>query len=121
MTANRSFAGDADLDHANVAEVVDQWLARGVDGIVAYNDDIAATIIGAALRAGVAVPQQLKVVGHDDSPLASLFVPSLSSVRVDSAGLGRYLARLALSAATGSPPPAAGPDTDAVLILRETT
>ena len=44
----------------------------------------------------------------------------LSSVHVDTAGLGRYLAELALSA-TGSPAPLAGPETDAHLVMRETT
>ena len=88
---------------------------------MAYNDDIAALVTGAALRAGIHVPDTLAIIGHDDTPLAKLFVPSLSSVRIDSAGLGRYMAQLALSAATGSTPPAAGPESEAVLMTRETT
>ena len=68
-----------------------------------------------------ACPTSSRSIGHDDTPLAPLFVPALSSVRIDTAGLGRYLAELALSAATGSPAPAAGPETDAVLVVRETT
>jgi DNA-binding LacI/PurR family transcriptional regulator len=93
----RSFFGDADL-----------------------SETIAAMVVGAALRAGVAVPRQLKVVGHDDSPLARLFVPSLSSVRVDTAGLGRFLTTRT-QRRYRTPPPAAGPETDAVLVVRETT
>ncbi|KQP01989.1 LacI family transcriptional regulator [Leifsonia sp. Leaf264] len=112
---------DQDIDEESVSRVLADWITAGVDGVIAYNDDVAALITGAALRAGVDVPAELAVIGHDDTPLARLFVPALSSVRIDSAGLGRYLAQLALSAALGSPPPAAGPETEAVLVARETT
>lgn len=114
-------AADDDVDEASAAVTVARWVADGVDGVVAYNDDIAALVAGAALRAETQIPRGLAVIGHDDTPLARLFVPALSSVRIDSAGLGRYLAELALSVATGSPPPAAGPETDATLVVRETT
>ncbi|VXB37555.1 LacI family transcriptional regulator [Microbacterium sp. 8M] len=117
----QGFAADADLDPTTAGNVVEAWLADGIDGIVAYNDDIAALAVGAVLRAGRTVPGNLAVVGHDDSPLASLFVPSLTSVRVDTAGLGRYVAELALSAATDAPRPEAGPETEARLIVREST
>ena len=115
------FTADVDVDPRNAAETVADWLAAGVDGVVAYNDDIAALVAGAAMRSGHAVPDDLAVVGHDDSPLASLFVPSLTSVRVDTAGLGRYVAELALSAATDSPEPEAGPETEAQLVVRESS
>lgn len=113
--------GVAEVRGASVADVLRDWMAAGVDGVVAYNDDIAALIVGAALREGIAVPGQLAVIGHDDSPLAELFVPSLSSVRVDTAGLGRFLAELALAAASGSQPPPAGPAARAAVVRRETT
>lgn len=117
----KSFAGDADVSAENVGQVLAAWVDGGVDGVVAYNDDVAALIAGAALRSGIRIPDTLAVIGHDDSPLASLFVPSLSSVRTDSAGLGRYLADLALSAITGSAAPAADPNLQAAVVHREST
>lgn len=117
----RSLVADADIDSESAAATVAEWVANGVDGVVAYNDDIAALVAGAALRAGVAVPHRLAVVGHDDTPLAALFVPALSSIRIDTAGIGRYLAELALSAASGSAPPQAGPETEARLVVRESS
>ncbi len=101
--------------------IVQGWREAGIDGVAAYNDDIAALVVGAALRQGVRVPDELKVIGHDDTPLAAMFVPAISSVRVDSAGLGRFLADLALSAATASAPPVAGPETRVAVTRRETT
>lgn len=111
----------AEVDERNVAAVVRTWVADGVDAVVAYNDDIAALVVGAALRQGIAVPADLAVVGHDDTPLARLMVPALSSIRVDSAGLGRYLAQLALSVTEGGPAPSAGPSAEAQLVVRETS
>ena len=119
--ADTAFVADAALTEQNALAIVAEWASIGVDGVVGYNDDIAALVLGAALRTGIRVPDQLAIVGHDDTPVARLLVPSLSSVRIDSAGLGRYLADLALSAATGSPPPSAGPETDAHLVVRETS
>ncbi|MGW9585926.1 LacI family DNA-binding transcriptional regulator [Microbacterium sp. NPDC055455] len=115
------FVDEAAITEQTAADELRGWMDRGVDGVVGYNDDIAGIILGAALRSGIAVPRQLAIVGHDDTPLARLLVPALSTVRVDNAGLGRFLAELALSAATGSAPPLAGPETDACLVVRETT
>ena len=115
------FVAEASVTETVAQSTVDLWHRNGIDGVVAYNDDIAALVLGAALRSGIDVPGALAVVGHDDTPLARLMVPSLSSVRIDTAGLGRYLAELALSAANDAPPPGAGPETDAILIHRETS
>lgn len=115
------FVDVAEVDERSAAGVVQRWVDTGIDGVVAYNDDIAAMVTGAAIRAGVSVPLSFAVVGHDDTPLARLLVPALSSVRIDTAGLGRYLAELALSAISRSAPPIAGPETEATLVRRETT
>lgn len=94
---------------------------RGTTGVVAYNDDIAAQVVGEAIRADIDVPNELAVVGHDDAPIARLMLPSLSTVRVDTAGLGRYLAALALHAAEGTPVPALDVVGGIELVSREST
>jgi DNA-binding LacI/PurR family transcriptional regulator len=68
----------------------------GCTGVVAYNDEVAAIVVGAALRAGIAVPGQLSVIGHDDSPIAAAFLPALTTVRLDLAALGRQIGSHAL-------------------------
>jgi DNA-binding LacI/PurR family transcriptional regulator len=108
-----------DVDERVASRVVSHWVAGGVDGVVAYNDEIAALVLGAAIRQGVAVPADLAIVGHDDSPLAALLVPSLTSVGIDTAGLGRFLADLVLAQLAGQPEPVAGPEGQARLMLRE--
>lgn len=120
-----AFAGSADPRIADLVRtrhaLAEQTLADHTGTGFAAEADIAALAAGAVLRSGHHVPDDLAVVGHDDSPLASLFVPGLTSVRVDTAGLGRYLAQLALSAATDAPKPEAGPETEAQLVVRESS
>ncbi len=55
---------------------------RNPIGVLAANDEIAYGVLRAAARAGAKVPQDVRVVGFDDSRLASLMQPRLSSVRV---------------------------------------
>ena len=115
------FVSAADVDTGSAATTVKNWLAQGVDGVVAYNDDTAALVLGAAVRGGVEIPGALAIIGHDDTPLASLIVPSLSSVRVDTAGLGRFLAELALRRVTADSTPVEGPSATIEVIRRESS
>ena len=58
------------------------------------NDEMAAGVYRAALRSGIQIPQQLSVVGYDDSPLASRLWPPLTSVRRDTRDTGRLAAAM---------------------------
>jgi DNA-binding LacI/PurR family transcriptional regulator len=112
-----SFSVTAD----DVASQVRGWVSDGVTGVVAYNDDIAALVVNGALRQGIQVPGDLRVIGHDDSPLASLFIPSLTTVHLDNEGLGQYFAQLALSAAAGEGVPHREHRPQIELVEREST
>lgn len=50
--------------------------------IFACNDEMAAGVYKAAHRMGIAIPQQLSVVGFDDSPIASRIWPPLTTIRM---------------------------------------
>ncbi|MEU4160872.1 LacI family DNA-binding transcriptional regulator [Actinoplanes sp. NPDC026670] len=115
--------GACTVDHRDGSAVaaVEAWHDAGVTGVVAYNDDVAAAVAGAALRAGLAIPGDISIVGHDDSPLAALFVPALTSVRMNSAGLGRFVAQQALHLAEGRPAPQAVADVRVNLVARESS
>jgi DNA-binding LacI/PurR family transcriptional regulator len=67
--------------------------------VFAFNDRCALGVMDVLIRAGVPVPQQVSVLGFDDSPLAGLAHIDLTTIRQDSAGLaraavGRLVARL---------------------------
>jgi LacI family transcriptional regulator len=49
--------------------------------IFASNDDMAAGALAAAHRRKLAVPEDLSIVGFDDTPLATTIWPSLTTVR----------------------------------------
>lgn len=102
-------------------EAVRDWHRSGVTGVVAHQDDIALALMTAALRSGLPVPDDLSVIGHDDSPFAELLFPSMSSVRLDYADLSRYFADLVLRLAEDRPLPEAAPDFQATVVPREST
>lgn len=57
--------------------------------IFAANDRLAFACMRAARDAGVAMPEQLSVVGFDDIPAAPLVMPPLTTVRQPLAQIGR--------------------------------
>lgn len=63
--------------------------SRGRWGIVAANDCLARGVIDTLLDNGITVPEKVAVVGYDDSQLAKLTRPQLTSVRVPLRELGR--------------------------------
>jgi DNA-binding LacI/PurR family transcriptional regulator len=57
--------------------------------VIAFNDRCALGVLDVLIRAGVTVPQQVSIVGFDDSPLAGLAHIDLTTIGQDSAGLAR--------------------------------
>ncbi|RDH80068.1 LacI family transcriptional regulator [Mycolicibacterium moriokaense] len=57
--------------------------------VFAFNDRCALGVMDTLIRAGVEVPQQVSVLGFDDSPLAGLAHIDLTTIRQDSAGLAQ--------------------------------
>lgn len=69
--------------------------------IVAANDQVAIGAIRALHELGHRVPDDVSVVGFDDTPLASYTVPSLSTVAVPTYDLGRTAVELLLKILRG--------------------
>jgi DNA-binding LacI/PurR family transcriptional regulator len=57
--------------------------------ILCFSDAIAAIVIRVIQDAGLRVPEDVSVVGFDDSPLAQRLRPALTTVRQDVAAKGR--------------------------------
>lgn len=73
-----------------------QLLAQGepLDAIVCSSDTLAQGAIMEAMAQGVAVPQQLAVMGFGDLAFAAHNVPSISTLGVDSWKMGKEAATL---------------------------
>jgi LacI family transcriptional regulator len=71
--------------------------------IFACNDEMAAGVLYAARVRGIAVPEQLSIIGFDDTPIAAHVWPPLTTVRWPIAAMGRSAAlKLVGSAISGS-------------------
>jgi LacI family transcriptional regulator, repressor for deo operon, udp, cdd, tsx, nupC, and nupG len=60
-----------------------------VSGIVVANDHYATETVEACRRLGLKVPEDMSVIGFDDVELAANCVPPLTTIRVDTALMGR--------------------------------
>jgi LacI family transcriptional regulator len=94
-------------------------LRKPPSAVFASNDDMALGVLAAARERNVAVPQALSIVGFDDSPVATLISPALSSVRQPLFEMATAAVDLVLA------PPLAGAETELVLphqlVLRESS
>lgn len=66
-------------------------------GVLAGNDEIALGVLQAVMDLGLNVPGDTRIVGFDDTRLASLVRPTLSTVRVPLAEVGAAAIRLLVS------------------------
>ncbi|HEX4035651.1 MAG TPA: LacI family DNA-binding transcriptional regulator [Solirubrobacteraceae bacterium] len=64
-------------------------IERGVTGVICASDPLALGAIRAARRARLSVPDDLSVVGYDDSALMSCTDPPLTTVRQPIEAIGR--------------------------------
>ena len=61
-----------------------------IDGAFCSNDILAAEIIRFAVRRGIDVPRDLKVIGYDDIDLAELYTPSITTIHQPVNDISRF-------------------------------
>lgn len=90
--------------------------------IFACNDEMATGVYKAALLKGLRIPEDLTVVGFDDSPLASRIWPAMSTVRLPIRDMGRMAAEKLIAKVEKSEA-AAGPTATVVphLVVRQSS
>ena len=76
---------------ATVTEVLAGWRSgpEPVTAVCCYNDYVAVAVLAAAAALGLAVPQELAVIGVDDEPFARATQPPLTSLALDTATIAR--------------------------------
>lgn len=71
------------------------------DGVFAGNDQSAVGIINVLLQNSISVPGDVKVVGFDDSPIASRNQPSITTIHQPTRELGSEVARSLIAILNG--------------------
>ncbi|RMI39844.1 hypothetical protein EBN88_13945 [Streptomyces triticirhizae] len=100
-----------------------QRLARDPEltAVLCGNDDLALGVLRALREAGRRVPDDISVAGFDDAPHSAFLSPSLTTVRLDFAGVGRAAFALLHGLMEQGEPVAPHPVAEPVLIAREST
>jgi LacI family transcriptional regulator len=89
--------------------------------IFAACDLSALGVLEAARQAGLRVPQDLSVVGFDDTPAALWSAPPLTTVRQNMTGMGRVALRTLVEIAEGREPVSHRIELATSLVLRQST
>ena len=96
LPARPDLVVEADFDEVGGRRAAETLLARGAGftGLVAANDLAAFGALRALAEAGLRVPDDVSVVGFDDIRLASYLGRGLTTVRQQTASIGRLAAEL---------------------------
>ena len=110
-----------DYTSATARDLTIGALKKGIkfDGIFAANDQSAISAIEVLKSQGIDVPNQVKIVGFDDSPIASSNTPSITTIRQPIRELGAEVALSLLATLEGEE--VADKLLDVELIVREST
>jgi DNA-binding LacI/PurR family transcriptional regulator len=97
----KAFTFEAGFD--SVAALLRKKGLHAFDGLFAASDLLAMGAIRALTEAGLRVPDDVSVIGYDDTPGAATFVPPLTSVHQYLRDGGILLARKMLAVLDGKP------------------
>lgn len=89
--------------------------------IFGFNDNVAIGALNAARRRGLSVPDDLSVIGFDDTFQATIVTPSLTTVRQPLAELGRMGVSLLTRLIDGQRLDALRIELSTTLVVRDTT
>ncbi len=120
--AQPDLVAEGDFTRAGGRSATEQLLARrpDIDGLFVASDLMALGALDALRRAGRRVPDDLAVVGFDDSEAATAADPPLTTVRQPIEDLGRRMAAALLDQLDrGAEPPAEVLETE--LVVRSST
>jgi len=106
---------------ASGVRAADLVLAAGATGVIAFNDDIAAGLLNRFADRGVRVPDDVSVVGHDDTALAEMVTPRLTTVRIPAAAAGAAGAQLLIDRIRSDDGAARGFELGSELVVRAST
>lgn len=93
------YFADSHLRRADAAEATLQLLEDSphITALFCCNDDTAIGVLQALQSAGRRVPEDISLIGFDDTDPAAYVVPALTTMQVDKVGLGRIAVQLLMN------------------------
>jgi DNA-binding LacI/PurR family transcriptional regulator len=113
--------GDLDRDAGEMAMCRLLNRVQDIDAVFAASDVMAAGAMWAVQILGRRVPDDVAIIGFDDSPIAASTQPPLSSVRRPVEEMGREMARLVTEMSAGGATASQQLILDPALTVREST
>jgi len=103
LKLNEQLIIHGDYTQSKAEELIRQLIKKKIkfDGVFAGNDLSATGAINVLLQNGIQVPGKVKVVGFDDSPIASRNQPSITTIRQPIRELGAEVAQSLLAILAG--------------------
>lgn len=103
LKLNEQLIIHGDYTQSKAEELIRQLIKKKIkfDGVFAGNDLSATGAINVLLQNGIQVPSKVKVVGFDDSPIASRNQPSITTIRQPIRELGAEVAQSLLAILDG--------------------
>ena len=89
---------EVDLEVGSARAAAAIWREAGVDAVAAYNDDVALAVLAGLRAEGLAIPDDVAVIGVDDAPFARLACPALSTISQAIDVQAAYLAAATIAA-----------------------
>lgn len=115
------FTVGAGMDAAERLLAATRASGEPIDSIVCANDLIAIGTINAIRRQGLRVPEDIAVTGIDDTDLAALYSPPLTSVSLQSERRGRIAAQMLRERFADPSRPTRRETVEATLVVRAST
>lgn len=103
---NPAYVAEGNFRYSGGQEAMQRFLALSEppDAVFASNDLMALGAADVARRAGLALPDDLALVGYDDIPVAALSAPGLTTLAMPKAALGQAAAEQIAAQLAGAPP-----------------
>lgn len=104
LTEARCHVVTLEEEHLNAETFVAHIQREAIDSVICSNDVMAFKVMKWLNNHGLAVPEAVQVIGYDDISFASMFIPSLTTVRQPAYALGQYAAQQMIDELEGIAP-----------------
>ena len=89
LTADQSLIGRSCFSFECTGMHLPRLLKNGVTAVLCEHDQLASAVLVHCMEAGIRVPEEVSVIGFDDTAFASCTIPPLTTIRQDQNALGR--------------------------------